>query len=291
MKSAVICFGAWALLSMQLTWADAAEYDSKGQVWKVTLSHAEVDLIYKAGTAASVEIPNPVAAGVVGGCAAGLKATDEVGGNNGVVAIGVGPNLTFITPPQDSPYKIVAETDAKVIDALAKSPGSLIARVTHEAGELSKAFDDLGNKMFGTKHKRQPESAPDGTHLDALSKTPNDRTEFLITYLTDAKVGILTPKGWLQAEGGGGKDARTKIRPDAGGWETWEIETWSDKAVSFRTKDGKWRLGVKPGGDLCAEVPFKGGDLQSVAKFRLEFGLNGMTRLHSDRMDAYVAVK
>jgi hypothetical protein len=281
------------LVVVQLTQADAAEFKKgKGEVWNATFSHDEVQRITKAADVVAMEVPS-VPAAIIAGCSAGLKATDAYGGNNGVVVVGVAQNLTFITPPDDSPYGIMSQLDEAVLNGVNDQLGRIFHQIGNETDSMKREFDKLYGRLVGKPHATRPPSTEDIGSREAVSNSPNSNTEFSIVYLPSGRVGIATPKGWLQADGGGGKGkrARTKIRLMPGGWEEWQVESWSDGAVSFRTKDGNWRLGTSGKGELWADVPFEEGNLEKVAKFKLESGANGRVRLFSVSDETYVAVK
>lgn len=271
--------------------ASCAELNRNGIAFEVVLSHQEAVQIETVANSAASIISDPMISPLITAQAALIKLVDGIGGNNGVRITGVlGDSQVIITPHNAPVYGPVIAELGNAANQLQRGWGHLSHVLENTSADISSKLDSGWRKVSG-QSRQQPRADNDPRrYLRADRDSPDDNCNFLFVGLGGDEVGILTPAGWLQAENGGGNDskARTKAMASPGSWESWHMETWSDGAVSFLTKNKSARLGIAGDGLVWSDVSSNPSAPPPPAKFRVEFGVNGKVRLFSERLNKYV---
>jgi hypothetical protein len=256
-----------------------------GIAWEVTLSHNECDNLANTLAVVSAEA-SPEVATALEVVSEVIRSVDSYGGNQGVAITVIAGVACFVTPPDKSPYRTIVEVEDEVKDFVHRQWGTIITAMEHvlagTSDTIRRGVKYLHDHLFGGGRQDG-----DGEPMPFCDQDfPNGiRTDHLLVSLPHGKVGILTAWGWLQATDGGGqnKKVRLQAREDAGAWESWDLDAWSDGTVSLKAANGNTLMGISNDLYVWADVPVPHpfNAPPPPSKIQIEHGDNGRVRLFS----------
>lgn len=271
------------------------EFKQHGALWSVKLSHAEVELIGKAGDVFA-KLPDPSVSKAIAVAVGIIRIVDLIGGKNGVDICGVLGYLGItVTPPQWPAFEFLKKFPSLITESVEHLGDIIFKTITYWKGKIdipmpiviafpfflgpiALAGKFLGKIFGGKKHG--------GMRAD--KKDVGQQEKFILVNLPEEnKVALLSWRGYVRAKNGGGSEVwadKPWIRAD----EKWEIEHNEDGTVSLKCRKGYYFIAKGGGGKECdADSKNKG----AWERFFMEFHEDGVCSLRTLEKGLHVHVK